>query len=780
VKKIDSRIELLKIENLRGATKPLELKFDKSKPMIMIFGENGTGKSSIIDAIDFICNQKYGCIEERSSVSKKTYLPSLGKLRTDIKIHLRFKGKDYSANHSGNNPITTPDGFPSAKILRRSKIVDLIDAQPKDRFKVLEQFLTVPNIEKGEATLRNAIKNKEAEYNNSTIAFTEAETQLEELKSKLTTESEKSTDEWAKEITEVDEAKLQQIVNNIEIIERLHEKLDAAHTSLANAKITLQEKIVTEITTSQKLNSFHKKEATNKEDLFDLLKRTKSFIERHSTIKTCPICEQNIATGDIIARLTQRLNNMEELSKIIAEFDNAKKYKEEAETIVKERQKNYNDCAIELVNKIQGQRQGAEDNGDLLFDYDKLTAEITNQCDAINIQKTKEELEKYKTYKRTLEENKKNIQMQQQYQMTIKMMLENIKVKKQKAQKDGEILKRLKKYEELVTKERKQYVDNILQTVSGEVERLYQKIHPNEGLGGFRLYLKEKVKGSLEYNGNFHSSDQIPPQAYYSDSHLDTLGICMFLALTKHFNDDNTIVVLDDVVTSVDEAHRERFLEMLHDEADKFCHMVVTTHYRPWRDFYRIGGGPANKVQFIDLQLWSKESGIRHSKSRLMIDELKSLKDNITVENRQNIASKAGILLEAILDHLALKYRLKVPRQPLQKYELGILFDALSKYKKHIKTIQIEDSGMIESQIESFIVVLEGMTWIRNKVGCHWNLDGSLISDTEIKVFAEKTIALGEVLCCHKCGSLPYREKKVENYFLCQCGKKQMSPIQMP
>lgn len=116
-------------------------------------------------------------------------------------------------------------------------------------------------------------------------------------------------------------------------------------------------------------------------------------------------------------------------------------------------------------------------------------------------------------------------------------------------------------------------------------------------MGGIRLYLKPKVRGSLEYDAAFQDSTQIPPQAYYSDAHLDTLGICMFLALAKHFNDDNTIIVLDDVMTSADEAHRERFMNVLHDEADNFCHMIVTTHYRPWRDFYRIGGGPANKVQ---------------------------------------------------------------------------------------------------------------------------------------------------------------------------------------
>jgi DNA repair exonuclease SbcCD ATPase subunit len=776
---MSKRIEKLKVKNFRGATTLLDLDFDK-KPMVMIFGENGTGKSSIVDAMDFICNQKYGSIEERSSVKKKTHSPSIGKTKNDIEINLRFGGSDYRANHSGSEPVTTPPGFPSANILRRSKIVELIAAQPNKRFEALEKFLTVTNIEKCEITLGDAVRNKRTEYEKSTSALMEAKVQLEELKNKLT-ESKKSTEEWAKEITEIDETKLQQIVNNAEEIERFQEKLSTTYDSLISAKTILKEKTDFETAASQKLKSFQEREATNKDDLLELLKKAKCFIEKHSNIEICPVCEQNIVNKNVIDRLTQRLKKMEELGELITELDNAKKSKEFQESVLKTREKDYYDCAKNLVNKIRGQKQDAEGSSDLLFDYDKLIAEITTWDDTQEIQKAKEELEKYKTYKASLEEKKKTAQAQQKQQMAIKTMLEAIKAKEQEAQKDSEILKRLKEYEEIVTKERKQYVDNILQTVSGEVERLYRKIHPDEGVGGFRLYLKEKAKGSLEYDGDFQNKHNIPPQAYYSDSHLDTLGICMFLALTKHFNDDNTIVILDDIVTSVDEAHRERFLEMLHDEADNFCHMVVTTHYRPWRDIYRIGGGPANKVQFIDLQLWSKEAGIRHSKSRLMAEELKSLKDNITVENRQNIASKAGILLEGILDSLALRYKLKVPRMALPKYELQELFNAMCKGKKHIKIIQTEDNGnKSEMPIESLVEDLEKIKWIRNQVGCHWNLDGSLVSDTEIKEFAEKTIGLSELLCCHKCGSLPIRDSKYGNYFQCQCGEKQMYPLKMP
>ena len=151
------RIEKLTLKDFRGATVPLEIDFDKSKPMAMIFGENATGKSSIVDALDFVCNQRYGSIEERSSIKKKSHLPAIGKKKNDVCVTLKYDSKEWTANHQGAEPCTSPTGFPAANILRRSNILKVIDAQPNQRYDNLAKFLSVPNIEKCEGTLRNAV-----------------------------------------------------------------------------------------------------------------------------------------------------------------------------------------------------------------------------------------------------------------------------------------------------------------------------------------------------------------------------------------------------------------------------------------------------------------------------------------------------------------------------------------------------------------------------------------------------------------------------------------------
>lgn len=46
------------------------------------------------------------------------------------------------------------------------------------------------------------------------------------------------------------------------------------------------------------------------------------------------------------------------------------------------------------------------------------------------------------------------------------------------------------------------------------------------------------------------------PRALISEEHLDSLGLCIFLAFVKKFNEDCTLVVLDDIVSIIDQAFR--------------------------------------------------------------------------------------------------------------------------------------------------------------------------------------------------------------------------------
>jgi hypothetical protein len=170
-----------------------------------------------------------------------------------------------------------------------------------------------------------------------------------------------------------------------------------------------------------------------------------------------------------------------------------------------------------------------------------------------------------------------------------------------------ELLRRLESVLTVVSEERKRYAEDILETVADDVGRLYASIHPDEPLGRVHFALKRQASSSIDLDAGFQDRDDLPPQAYYSESHLDTLGICVFLSLAKRFATDRSIVILDDVVTSVDEPHVDRFMEMLLCEARHFSHLIVATHDRAWLERFR--GSPA--IGVIELGEWTLADGVR-------------------------------------------------------------------------------------------------------------------------------------------------------------------------
>ena len=69
-----ARIDQLIVENYRGATTRLQLDFDGGKPVALVFGENGTGKTTIVDALDAVGNCSKGSLEDKSSTRARDHL----------------------------------------------------------------------------------------------------------------------------------------------------------------------------------------------------------------------------------------------------------------------------------------------------------------------------------------------------------------------------------------------------------------------------------------------------------------------------------------------------------------------------------------------------------------------------------------------------------------------------------------------------------------------------------------------------------------------------------
>jgi hypothetical protein len=334
----------------------------------------------------------------------------------------------------------------------------------------------------------------------------------------------------------------------------------------------------------------------------------------------------------------------------------------------------------------------------------------------------------------------------------------------------------------IVETARKDYVDNALDSIRQRVDALYSKLHPGENIGDIKLQLDPNRRGSLNVSSRFESQEDVPPQAYYSEAHLDTLGICIFIALAERDAANDTLLILDDVLTSADQDHIQRFIEMIHDEVT--LPVLITTHYRPWRERYRYAKGPVGNVQLIELLSWTKAKGIRHTKTKLEIDELRDLLRKEPID-RQVVAAKSGVLLEAALREISILYRCKLPLDAEDKHTLGEYLNGLdAKLRKLMQSVAVSPSASpgassdCSTAIQPLLDALDSIAWIRNLVGAHFNLDGMNLSDAEVSQFATTTCAFLDALICRKCGELP--RKNQGSFFTCGCKAQQLHPLTNP
>lgn len=776
------RIEKLTLAGFRGATCPVEIEFDVSKPAAMIFGENGTGKSSIVDAIDFVCNEEYGSLTERSSTRPKTHLRALGSPVDTLRVSLTFDSQTWSASLGRTRPVSSgPDGRPAARILRRSQILQVVSAQPKARYEALQNFIAVPGVQKSERSLREAVKAVERELNEAIVAKQQAEETLEKL---WIAEGQPSKGylKWAKQKVQEKPVDLEAIVSSAsQILAALNDATSARdHFDSEKGKQSSGE---TELQKAQKtLKEAEEGSVAQDRTLIAVLQDAKNFLGEHSSASVCPVCEREIDAKNLRERITDRLSAMQEIVSLKEKVDFAKDKAKRATDRVEQAGQRLVNSVVNLALLVQ--KNTFDEISSLAVNwelYPNLVDEKPETKLLEAIEEARALLGIITACRIPLASRKDDAQKALNQLSAIQTHVETIQEKTIDTEKLNQLSARLAAILEIVERQRKTYVEEVLASISQSVEHLYAQIHPGEPIGGIRLYLKPNTIGSLEFDSRFETETGIPPQAYYSDSHLDTLGVCVFLALAKYFEDTNAIVVLDDVITSADQAHMERFIRVLHDEAKSFNQLVITTHYRPWRDKYLFARGPAANIQLIELLSWSLPRGIRHSKTKLTVEELSDYRGAEPMD-RQIVASKSGILFESLLDHITLLYRCKLPRQTELNYTLGELLDSFSKkLKGAMKIAYVADDGSVSSELalESILNKLAGMTWIRNQVGCHWNVAGMSVSGDDVALFADCIIELANILVCSRCGELPRRDSS-GIYRACRCGHKRLYPLTAP
>jgi energy-coupling factor transporter ATP-binding protein EcfA2 len=591
------RLERLQLTAFRGATRPTAFQFQGDRPLILIFGENGAGKSTLADAIDFLCNNDFGSLALKSGVRPARHIVSVNARPGDLSVEMVYGGQRWRAFLKGAKPVTTPaePRPPRPFVLRRADITRIMEATDSQRYKSLQPFITAPRIERAEAELRKASNAVAKQVDAALQQKGSAEAMLKELWIAEGRPGENFL-AWARTAVRQPVATLEtRIAGDRARLNALDQALEADRVvTVQAARLDRTRWEYAELNRQFQQASQAQAEA----DLLETLQAAQAYLQGHADADRCPVCAKPEPRSALLARLDAQLAQLEEVQRLRRRLETKLEEGHELrgayDAALQARRGAYADLLIQLQESPDALPPDIPVAAVDFTDDPAAEAEARATLDALTAYRPSME--------RRVAEAEHALGRHSAFSAHLAAIDRWTDVLLETYTLDA----RLKAMLAIMEEERKRYVEQTVEGISGAVGRLYSRIHPGEPLGDLRFGLKQKTKGSLTLTGAFGPVDAAPPGAYYSDAHLDTLGLCVYLALARQAGD--ALVVLDDVLATLDGPHLDRVMALIAEEAPAFGQVIITTHDRAW--FERAGQSGGVQAELVELAGWDLQEGM--------------------------------------------------------------------------------------------------------------------------------------------------------------------------
>lgn len=224
--------------------------------------------------------------------------------------------------------------------------------------------------------------------------------------------------------------------------------------------------------------------------------------------------------------------------------------------------------------------------------------------------------------------------------------------------------------------------DKVLEGIYSDVEKhfaAFYRFANRDDEDKFNAKLVPSM-GKLGFDVDFYGRGFFPPGAYHSEGHQDSMGLCLYLALMRHLQGAGfTFAVLDDVLMSVDAGHRREVCALLKTEFPN-TQFIMTTHDPIWLRLMKTEGliGGRSAVQFKN---WNVDIGPTQWDERDVWTE-------IDEHLKKNDVRAAAALLRHYLEYVSAEvcHRLRAPVEfhGDAQYQLGELLPAAIKHMRKL------------------------------------------------------------------------------------------------
>ena len=795
-----TKLNRLSLLNFRGAKNKIDLQLDKSRSLLL-YGDNGTGKSSFADAVEWffldkishLAGEEVGgthegvknalatdtdeCFVEiefdSHGIQKKSLVNEKGRLKSE--------STKQNENDLPNYSTIERDHI----LLRNVELVRFILATKTNRLDEISKIIgfdavtqTKAHLKKSLSDIKSVIKAK---------GFEASVTKEKSLAAQQLGELVNTHEQFFSACnTLVTPLKLEFEIKNLSDLEKVEkllkegvdpkatERLQAYNSIVANQESYLKDfQNLTkqwEVFWNKRNSILKDQERLKKISISKLLDEASSILSTHEK-DDCPLCLQVISRETLIANITTRIT---ELKEIIAEIDQMESDKKnicanlamvlgKLDTFVKDAgQSEKKDSVNELLEFIKEVKifssslSSSTIHTTPVFPDGKSIEEIKALFSVI----ASDAEEKAKELSAYLKNPKVEIATKLAIAKTAFGRLIDL-------QKESEILtKHQSTLEKIVSDfnlKQKLGMEAFLNAISHDMNELYSFMNSNVKIEGIKLICLTDDK-SGEFNGvavslKFHGQEIQAPKKYLSESNLNCLGLCLFLSSVKNFNKSAKFFILDDVISSFDKNHRLRFGQLLLEKFNDY-QVILLTHETEWFEY--LSSQVKGLGWLIQRTQWTSDLGTSLKEPVTGLKEL--VQKHINENDEHVLGNSLRRFVEYLLKDLCLSLEAPLAFRLNDKNESRTLDELFSAFRGRLNNKSKETADKDE------VKRLTTCQFITNK-GSHDSGYNSNFSD--MKTVFDDIIEFEKTFKCVKCNNYVSTKFPVigQSKISCRCGQ---------
>jgi hypothetical protein len=714
------KIKNIHIKGLRGIKEELALPLEGKS--IVLYGDNGTGKSSITDALEWFYYNKVAHLSSEEigksgiEAMRNILLPNDKEASLEIKYSKNelnciksIEMKKGSLRSDSSNKTVHFREFIEASekeklILRNNELVNFILNTKTEKLANLSEIIGFAEVTSTRTVLKRALNDLTKELKNKNIDGAiniQQSNLLKQLNQNITSEQHfiKAINELISPLTLGKEVK--HLSDTDSVITAIKKPTDKTiieqqgyyseikdYAGNFKLKIDLIDEAYTEYE-----NQYNKlsndADSLKKMFLNDLLGAGEKILkDGYYTDSHCPLCLQPKDSKELLKEIDQRIDDIKKvkveqkiLSDLKTQFEATikdvsddlngllkKKYSVDSSNVglksklevLKNALANY---SKELtVNIVPGKR--IKTSSELKINPHSLT-EIAEICS-----------QKYDQLKSQIKDDKTtDIVVKIEMSKSAYMQIESLKKEKMLIEKQKGTIEII--YADFVKKQ-KEGLESFINNFSGIINEYYQFMNPDEQVKNLRMKTIEDEDEliGLTVSFEYYNSEISPPQKYFSDSHLNCYGLAFFLASLKAFNKENKFIVMDDVISSFDANHRKRFADLLIEKCSDY-QIILLTHEKQWFDYVKTV--VQNKNWLINEIKWTDSKGTYLEENT--VDLRQKIENKISKNIDEDLGNNIRIYLEHILKFIIYNLKVKIEFQFNDTNEDRMCYELLTELK---------------------------------------------------------------------------------------------------